>query len=490
MECSAITSMSRRDLKHLPRTKIKPTKTHGMNLNANELPQAGTSKRGESRLPQGSCPTDSGGGKHSSEDKEKAFKPSSKLARSPTKKPLSCGKQAKKFEQLKAQATSAKAQEGKAKRTFNSNNEADEAKISKARASDGPERKESTRKGTSQEIAEWRNLARGMSGTRVKRFWKLINAGLSGAEAKAEASKGYIPKPNQAMAAKPAFSKAKPGKPERKGERRPFLAKDKPSYAKALASIKMAVFAKETPTETLTKDQLTWISEAILDAVRVEREIKVKFLAVQFKPETLGIDCANEQSAKWLSQAVQGLSGWQGPQLKATTADKAPKNTIINVVFPRAADTEVSKILEMLDHQNEGLRISSWKVVKQCAEGEAKRLIIGIDEQSMEAIKKQMWELSYRYGTVKAYLKPVKAGKPQGSDGTDDQMDQGDVANTDPKQAKPTASQEDAQTSTDQAKEEESAPPVVMEEDELLGDLEEAETMELGIEDCQLSDEI
>lgn len=469
-----------------------------MDLNENFIPQAGTSGRGESRLPKGSCPTDSGGGKHSSDEKVEAFKPTSKLARSPIKKPLLSGKLAKEEENPNKPLvtgtkpktkTTAKHLKGESKierrmrliREGLNNPPESQPQTASDNASahtPGPSRdtplekmEGSLRKGTAQENKEWRTLARGMSGTRVKRFWKLINEGLSGAEAKAEATKGYCPKPNQAMAAKPATSKAKPGLPSKTVH----PARNKPTYAKALASVKMAVFAKEGIKETLTKEQLTWISEAILEAIRTEKEIKVKFLAVQFKPETLGIDCANEQSANWLSKAVEELRGWNGPQLKATTADKAPKHTTINVVFPRAAKTEVSNILEMLDHQNEGLRISSWKVVKQYAEGEAKRLIISIDEQSVDAMKRQDWELSYRYGTVRVYLKPIKEGRPQESQvGAQTSADEAQE------------SQVKAQTS---AMEEDLRATEAMEEDELLSDLGEAiETMELTNEEGQLSD--
>lgn len=53
------------------------------------------------------------------------------------------------------------------------------------------------------------------------------------------------------------------------------------SYAKALASVKMAVYAEETPVQTLPKDHLTWISEALLDANISEGQVKAKFEAVQ-----------------------------------------------------------------------------------------------------------------------------------------------------------------------------------------------------------------
>lgn len=272
------------------------------------------------------------------------------------------------------------------------------------------------RKGTKEEIAEWKALSRGLSGTRVKKFWKLINEGLSGPEAREEATKGYIPNKAQTVAKQQTSQKPKMGKPGQN----PIGNRQKPqtqSYAKALACVKMAVFAKDAPVATLTREQLTWISESILDRVLEEENVKVKFRTIAFKPEALCIDCANKDSAEWLAGAVTALAGWTGPQLMATTADRAPKHTIAHIVFPRAADKEAEGILKMLDHQNEGLRVGSWKVVKQQTEGEAKRLVVYMDDQSLEAVKKENMELSYRYGTVKVHLRQKqKAPEEQDSD--------------------------------------------------------------------------
>lgn len=330
--------------------------------------------------------------------------------------------------------------------------------------------------GTAEELIQWKALARGLSGTRVKRFWKKINEGMPAAEAKAEVLKGYVKKPKTEVPSRQATSKPM-GKRTQKGNTKANCEAPKRSYAKAVASVKMAVFAKSSPIETLTKDQLTWISEAILDAVMEEKNVKVKFDAIQFRPETLSIDCSNEQSAKWLTAAVEKLAGWDGPQLMATTADKAPKNTTINVVFPRAAQTSTEKILGMIDHQNDDLRIDSWKVIKETIEGEAKRLIIGIDDNSLEAINKQRMELSYRYGTISVYTKPPKA-----TDTTDDpniekrersginnsqHPIEGDQAETPMEVGEEGALEPDTAKSTKDAKQES--------EDELLSDLEYVE---------------
>lgn len=69
------------------------------------------------------------------------------------------------------------------------------------------------RKGTKEEVAEWKALSRGLSGTRVKKFWKLINGGLSGSEAREEATRGYIANKEETVAKQQISHKPKMGKP-------------------------------------------------------------------------------------------------------------------------------------------------------------------------------------------------------------------------------------------------------------------------------------
>lgn len=96
------------------------------------------------------------------------------------------------------------------------------------------------------------------------------------------------------------------------------------------------------------------------------------FEAIQFKPGTLGIDCTDQATAKWLKRTVPKLSEWDGPELCVSTADKAPKGTIVNMVFPRMGKRTMGDILKFVDHQNDGLRTAAWKIIRQVEEGDAK----------------------------------------------------------------------------------------------------------------------
>lgn len=251
-----------------------------------------------------------------------------------------------------------------------------------------------------------RGLSFGLSGSRVKRYWKLVNEGVPCEEARRKASEGYIRKPdlNNATAPPVIIPKAAVAVEKTAAEPSPSTKTEiRVSYAKTVSSVKMAVFAKETPFLILSNEQLTWISEALLDAVLLEETVKVKFEAVRFKTGTLAIDCTDAATASWLERTVPTLRGWHGPELSVSTADKAPRGTVVNVVFPRMGRRTMDEIFQMVDHQNHGLRTEAWKIISQAEDDEAKRVVAIIDDQSLKAIAGQGNTLSFRFGRV-----PVK----------------------------------------------------------------------------------
>lgn len=339
--------------------------------------------------------------------------------------------------------------------------------------SEGPRQEKASspatkRIGSREEIKEWKNLARGLSGTRVKRFWKLINQGLAGKEAREEASRGYNPRPEP----KPntESNRGKPTTKLGKAAANPAPRPQKKTYASTVEVVRMAVFAKRTPQESLNQDQLTQVSEAILAEVMREETQKVKFAAIHFKPGTLIVECRNEDTAKWLKAAVARLSV-EGPELMATEAKDAPTYSVMQVMLPRAAEMATGDAIKMLDHQNEGLNTGAWKVVSESVAGTAKRLVIYVDDLTAQAIQKQKGELSFRFGTILANLKQPGndtevednlAGN-EAPEETEMEVDPGKVAKNPPQDSK-------------------------MEEDELLSDLEREAVMTEG-EAVALSDE-
>lgn len=177
------------------------------------------------------------------------------------------------------------------------------------------------------------------------------------------------------------------------------------SYAGAIKSIKMAIFAENNPEDMIKPEECTWLEEAILDAILTENgETPISFTGIYFKPGVLLIDCQNEYSAKWLGRTAPTLAGWTGPKLRVAPADEAPKSATIVINFPRSAEKPDEKILEMLRLQNTGLNTKAWKVLKATSDGENRKITLQVDDESHKALEAGNRVVSYRYGKIPVHI--------------------------------------------------------------------------------------
>ena len=252
-------------------------------------------------------------------------------------------------------------------------------------------------------------LSYGLSGAGVKRYWKLINEGLPAEVARRKAGKKTGP-PTGMTGTRAELRTGVPVKRQpvqrpvskvNKEQREPARRVTKgQSYARALKSIKMAVFAASSPNEMLTGTQLSDLQDAIIDEAVAKADIKPKFEGIQFRPGMLIIECTNEETATWLKRAVPTMDTWTSPKLCVKPAEEAPKTTVVSIFFPRSAGKDSNRILETLNAQNEGLRTGAWKIMRAYDENEGKKLIISIDEQSLQAIAKENMTVSFRFGRL------------------------------------------------------------------------------------------
>lgn len=172
------------------------------------------------------------------------------------------------------------------------------------------------------------------------------------------------------------------------------------SYAKALSMKRIAIYAKETPNQTLTSQQLGQISNVIVDAIADEETIVVKFSGILFQPGTMIIDCQDQESADWLQRTVPSLKNWTGPELEAGPESDAPGNKIVMIYFPREAETENERILKIFSHQNEDINVKVWKVLKSSAISGGKKMVLAIDEASYDHFQAEGMNANYRYGII------------------------------------------------------------------------------------------
>ncbi|XP_036344517.1 uncharacterized protein LOC118753749 [Rhagoletis pomonella] len=202
------------------------------------------------------------------------------------------------------------------------------------------------------------------------------------------------------------------GKPEKKRSRLEAVAPNpkagarKPgvSYASATKRIRLAVLPKAFPKRTLTRGDQGKIEDAIVEEMGKGWRSILQFDGIHFRPGVILVDWLDAESAEWLRLIVPKLPGWEGAELTTCDGDNIPKVHVITTYLPKAAGVDTQKLLNLIIAQNEGMHTDLWKVYRSNDEKTGKLLTIGIDDRSLEAIKKKNCILRYRFGSVPVHL--------------------------------------------------------------------------------------
>ncbi|XP_017474312.1 PREDICTED: uncharacterized protein LOC108364938 [Rhagoletis zephyria] len=279
--------------------------------------------------------------------------------------------------------------------------------------------------------------AKGFSGAGAKWYLRYLNKGLTSEEAKKKVldrekssdstdvvAKASTPEGNPEKKApldreKPGDSKRvaaelspPEGKPEKKKSRletvapKPKAGARKPgvSYASATKRIRLAVLPKAFPESTLTREDQGKIEDAIVEEMGKGWRSILQFDGIHFRPGLILVDCLNAESAEWLREIVPKLPDWDGAELTTCDGDNIPRVHVITTYLPKAAGVDTQKLLNLIIAQNEGMHTDLWKVYRSNDEKTGKLLTIGIDDRSLDAIKKKNCILRYRFGSVPVHV--------------------------------------------------------------------------------------
>lgn len=182
------------------------------------------------------------------------------------------------------------------------------------------------------------------------------------------------------------------------------------SYAEAASSIKVAILPSD-PEKILSQEELTAVEDAIVREMLSGAEHKIRFTGVHFRPGMLIVDCVDEHTAQWVKERAPQLKKWEGTALKACVGDDIPKVHLITVFFPRSKELSTEEVLALVLSQNEGVQTRLWKVLSSKEEGSGRLLTLGIDEGSLENIKKGGSTLFYRFGKIPVSVVRVEKTK-------------------------------------------------------------------------------
>lgn len=174
-------------------------------------------------------------------------------------------------------------------------------------------------------------------------------------------------------------------------------------------SVKIGILAKSFPETLLSTDQLTAVQSSVLDEIVLLKEgaVKPKFLSSTFKPGFIVITCADKATADWLKSIVSQLKPWEGADLMAVEEKDIPRPEILVAFFPNSAQESNERILHFIGAQNEGLKVSEWRILNRGTEKTSANLTFSVDQLSAENLKKRDYVISFKFGLIQ--LRPKRS---------------------------------------------------------------------------------
>ncbi|XP_036325022.1 uncharacterized protein LOC118738206 [Rhagoletis pomonella] len=183
--------------------------------------------------------------------------------------------------------------------------------------------------------------------------------------------------------------------------------------------VKLGLLPKGYPKALWSLDQLQAIQTAILEEVRRQRKgsVKPKFSGCTFRPGWMSIGCGDAETLEWLRKVSQTLKPWKGAEIVAMNATDVPKPSVYVGYFPEPSTTPVDSILGLVEGQNEGLRVGSWRVLNRVQKGPTTGLTLAVDPHSAETLDRLGYLVNYGYGRVRIHKKgkTTESSDPKGT---------------------------------------------------------------------------
>lgn len=274
-------------------------------------------------------------------------------------------------------------------------------------------------------------LMKQLSGAGKKRFKRLVDSGVEPDEARRLAfipleapnldpakrfrnseSSGENPRPKKQV--RPSGSKLPMGGKSVQhrleqcgagpsGQSKSTEGRNKPSYKEALTSVKVGILPKDYPNTELTFEQLMAIQKAVLSNVIHQRKekIKPKFGNCLIRPGYLIIICKNQETSDWLKNTISNITPWEGAELVAVDENQIPQPETLIGFFPMSAEDSNEEIFALLESQNDGLVVDSWKIfLRKIINKRHVELTFSVDAVSMKTLKECEFVLDYKFGNA------------------------------------------------------------------------------------------
>ena len=177
--------------------------------------------------------------------------------------------------------------------------------------------------------------------------------------------------------------------------------------------VKVGIIPKNYPNTELSLQQLLATQKAVLAKVVQQRKEKVKpkFGNCLFIPGYLILICKNRETSDWIKTIIPSIVPWVGAELVAVDENKIPQPVTLIGFFPMSADDSNEEILALLEAQNEGLVVHSWKIfLRKVINKRHVELTFSVDGTSLRALNECEFVLDFKFGNA-----PIRKKNPKKS---------------------------------------------------------------------------
>lgn len=187
------------------------------------------------------------------------------------------------------------------------------------------------------------------------------------------------------------------------------LEEQGPSYKDVVKAIRLEIIDQGFPDVKLSIVQLLAVQDSIMDAVAELPLDGVSpiFLGCRTKNGWLSVNCADKDTAEWLTTTVPNLKPWETANLKVVREDELPRPKIFFVYLPRCRNEDNEKILRRLGVQNKELRNAEWKILaRKDRENDFLQLTMSVGHKTAETLKASGYKVNWLFGAV--HFRPKK----------------------------------------------------------------------------------
>uniref|UniRef100_A0A1B0GPC7 DUF4780 domain-containing protein n=1 Tax=Phlebotomus papatasi TaxID=29031 RepID=A0A1B0GPC7_PHLPP len=234
-----------------------------------------------------------------------------------------------------------------------------------------------------------------------KQLRRLLDSGVEYDDAAAQVLSRPRPSPPAVSEKRKRSDNATP--PESRDSKKP---KANTSYGEVLKTYRVSLIHKEHPVQMLTREQMNLLETALSEEIIniPEGGPRVQFRNWFTRPGWVMVDCADEISEGWLMGTVTSKQLAVGVPVIAVKGDDMPKTAACTMWIPAADKTPPASILERIRKQND-LQTERWRILKVDSDEKGRTIVLSIDENSINKLKKVNMKVFYLLRHIEIRLK-------------------------------------------------------------------------------------